>query len=188
MSYSYAENELEAVKSSLDIRYDDPDGKLGQCPDGTGQSMEPLTQGNTTRNVPLPGTVHGEFSDPLRCVSPGGRGWRQRRRRIDGQPQQSSRSRSPSGARNTGQQLQTTYTENAAGVSITDRHEHHRDGRPRSARVVLTNAQPGDDPIGRRSAASRHTTSIDTTVDGQITLNLTGPPGSPPPTGRQSRR
>ncbi len=69
----------------------------------------------------------------------------------------------------------TSYTEGAAGVAITSRPNITDDGATlASAKIVLTNAQPGDDfdIVGGLPAGINATT--DTSVDGVITLNLTG--------------
>jgi Ca2+-binding RTX toxin-like protein len=69
----------------------------------------------------------------------------------------------------------TSYTENAPGVAIANRPGITDDGTTLvSARIVLTNAQPGDDfdIVGNLPAGINAT--LDTSVDGQIALNLTG--------------
>ena len=69
----------------------------------------------------------------------------------------------------------TSYTEGAAGVSITNRPNITDDGATLvSAKIVLTNAQPGDDfdIVGGLPAGISATT--DASVDGVITLSLTG--------------
>jgi Ca2+-binding RTX toxin-like protein len=69
---------------------------------------------------------------------------------------------------------ETTYTENGAGVAIADGPSITDDGTTlASARIVLTNAQSGDDfdwgvlPDGISAA-------LDDSVEGQLTVNLTG--------------
>ena len=68
----------------------------------------------------------------------------------------------------------TSYIENAAGVSIANRPGITDDGATLvSAKIVLTNAQPGDDlDIGTLPGAIDG--EVDTSVDGVITVNLTG--------------
>jgi Ca2+-binding RTX toxin-like protein len=69
----------------------------------------------------------------------------------------------------------TSYTEGAAGVSITNRPNITDDGATLvSAKIVLTNAQPGDDFDIVGALPAGISSSTDTTVDGVITLNLTG--------------
>jgi Ca2+-binding RTX toxin-like protein len=67
-----------------------------------------------------------------------------------------------------------SYNENAAGVAIANRPGITDDGTTLvSARIVLTNAQPGDDlDIGTLPAGINGT--VNTSVDGVITVNLNG--------------
>ncbi|WP_426227117.1 peroxidase family protein [Pararhizobium sp. DWP3-4] len=73
-----------------------------------------------------------------------------------------------------GNNYQTTYTENAAGVAIAVAPVITDDGTTlASARVVLTNANPGD-VLSAAGLPAGITSSVDSSVAGQITLNLTG--------------
>jgi len=73
-----------------------------------------------------------------------------------------------------GNDYQTTYTENAPGVAIALAPVITDDGTTlASARVVLTNASAGD-VLSAAGLPAGITASVDTSVAGQITLNLTG--------------
>ena len=71
---------------------------------------------------------------------------------------------------------QTTYTEKSVAVAIADTDVSAVEpglGSATSARVVLTNAQAGD-VLAANSLPAGITSSIDTSVAGQITINLSG--------------
>ena len=74
-----------------------------------------------------------------------------------------------------GNNYKTTYNENAAGVAIAAGALITDDGATMaSARVVLTNASAGDVLSVAGGLPGGIGSSIDTSVAGQITLNLTG--------------
>ena len=74
-----------------------------------------------------------------------------------------------------GNNYQTSYTENGLGVAIATGSVITDDGTTMaSARVVLTNASAGDVLSVLGGLPGGITSSVDTSVAGQITLNLSG--------------
>ena len=74
-----------------------------------------------------------------------------------------------------GNNYQTSYTENGLGVAIATGSVITDDGTTMaSARVVLTNASAGDALSVLGGLPGGITSSVDTSVAGQITLNLSG--------------
>jgi Ca2+-binding RTX toxin-like protein len=128
--------------------------------------------GNTTRTVPLPGPFGATSAIRFVATSLEAQGGGNAADIVD-----ISSVSIEFGvlAPNDGLNYTTSYTENAVGVPIANRPNITDDGTTLvSARIVLTNAQPGDDfdIVGNLPAGIGANT--DTSVDGVITLNLTG--------------